>query len=181
MRVLVWVVEGTWPACVDAARDVAGPDDEVVLLHAVPDDVAGTAGGAFAGLLGRGRSVADPGERVAALAETAAAELLTAAGDRLGRPAEVRRRRGRVERAVVEAAADADLLVCARDGDRSRLGPRSLGAPTRFVVDHAPCAVLLVWPGAAPGIGSIPPPPPGPPPPAPPPPAPPPPGPPPAG
>jgi len=28
------------------------------------------------------------------------------------------------------------------------------------VVDHVPCPVLLVWPGAAPGVDSIPPPPP---------------------
>ena len=39
---------------------------------------------------------------------------------------------------VVEAAQDADLLVAAHDGDRSRLGPASLGPVTRFVVDHAP-------------------------------------------
>jgi hypothetical protein len=31
------------------------------------------------------------------------------------------------------------LLIVARDGDRSRLGPKSLGHHTRFVVDHAPC------------------------------------------
>jgi 4-amino-4-deoxy-L-arabinose transferase-like glycosyltransferase len=36
-------------------------------------------------------------------------------------------------------------------------------AATRFVVDHAPCATLLVWPSTPPAIGSIPPPPPRPP------------------
>jgi hypothetical protein len=41
------------------------------------------------------------------------------------------------------AAEGADLLILARDGDRARLGPRSIGPATRFVVDHAPCAVLL--------------------------------------
>jgi hypothetical protein len=57
----------------------------------------------------------------------------------------------------VQAVADGvDVLVVARDGDHSRLGPRSLGHETRFVVDHAPCAVLLVWPDEAPGIESIP-------------------------
>jgi hypothetical protein len=61
---------------------------------------------------------------------------------------------------VVAAAEGADLLVLARDGDRSRLGPRSLGPATRFVVDHSPCPVLLVWPERAPGVGTIPPPPP---------------------
>jgi hypothetical protein len=67
--------------------------------------------------------------------------------------------RGRVERQVVQAAADADLLICARDGDRGRLGPHSLGPATRFAVDHAPCAGLVVWPEPAPGVESIPPPP----------------------
>jgi nucleotide-binding universal stress UspA family protein len=70
-------------------------------------------------------------------------------------------RHGRPEREVVSAADGAGLLILARDGDRSRLGPRSIGKATRFVVDHAPCPVLLVWPEASPGIATIPPPPPG--------------------
>ena len=69
-------------------------------------------------------------------------------------------RRGRVEREVVAAAEDADLLVLARDGDHSRLGPRSLGPAVRFVVDHAPCRVLLIWPDVTPGTETMPPPPP---------------------
>jgi hypothetical protein len=48
----------------------------------------------------------------------------------------------------------------ARDGDRSRLGPKSLGKAVRFVVDHAACPVLLVWPEPPPDVGTIPPPPP---------------------
>jgi Universal stress protein family len=71
---------------------------------------------------------------------------------------------------VVEAAQAADLLVVARDGDRHRLGPASLGPATRFVVDHAPCPVLLVWPEETPAVDSLPPPPPHHPPPGPPPP-----------
>ncbi len=68
---------------------------------------------------------------------------------------------GEFEREVIRAVAEnVDLLVLARDGDHSRLGPHSLGPATRFVVDHAPCAVLLVWPDEPPGIESIPPPPP---------------------
>lgn len=45
---------------------------------------------------------------------------------------------------------EGDLLIVARDGDRSRPGPKSLGPATRFVVDHAPCPVVLVWPGEPP-------------------------------
>ncbi len=51
--------------------------------------------------------------------------------------------------------ADAQLLVLARDGG-PQLGPKSLGPRGRFVVDHAPCAVALVWPQVPPGPESIP-------------------------
>jgi nucleotide-binding universal stress UspA family protein len=159
MRVVVWIAEGTWPACVDAARDYADADARITLLHVTGDDVAAAAHGAFAGLLGRGGH-RDPGDQVASLSAGAAAELLAAAAERLGLPCASLERHGRVEREVVHAVADADLLICARDGDRTRLGPHSLGPQTRFAVDHAPCAVLLVWPEAAPGVESIPPPPP---------------------
>jgi len=84
------------------------------------------------------------------------------AQERLGRPAVRVGRRGRVEREVVAACADAAVLVVARDGDHTRLGPRSLGHATRFVLDHAPCRVLLVWPDEPPDLATLPPPPPGP-------------------
>ena len=93
------------------------------------------------------------------ISEQAANELLAEAQTRLGRPAALQARRGRVEREVVSAAEGMDVLVLARDGDRERLGPRSLGPATRFVIDHAPCRVLLIWPGAAPELTTIPPPP----------------------
>ncbi|MEU6807971.1 universal stress protein [Streptomyces sp. NPDC046831] len=160
MRVIAWLVEGTWPACVDAVRTHAPHAREVVLLHVSGAEVPGVAHGAFAGLLGRGRPERDPGDRLAALGDTSAAELLDAAAARLGRPCERLERTGRVERAVVAAAEGADLLVVARDGDRARLGPHSLGPAARFAVDHAPCPVLLVWPERAPGLSTLPPPPP---------------------
>jgi nucleotide-binding universal stress UspA family protein len=164
MRVLLWIVEGTWTGCVDAARRVLPADAEVTLLHVVPGEVAEVAAGAAAGLLGRGRR-REPTARIRADADRGAQELLAAAGERLGRPAATLALRGRVEHLVVEAAEAerTELLVAARDGDRARLGPHSLGPWTRFVVDHAPCAVLLVWPEAAPGIDSMPMPPPPPP------------------
>ena len=162
VRVLLWLVEGTWQGCVDAARPLLPADAELTLLHVAPAEVAEAAAGALAGLLGRGRPGPGrhPAERIGALADQAAAELLAAAAARLGRDAVRQTRTGRVERVVVDAAAAADLLVAARDGDRGRLGPASLGPATRFVVDHAPCQVLLVWPDEPPAVGSIPPPPP---------------------
>jgi nucleotide-binding universal stress UspA family protein len=162
MTVCVWIAEGGWQAAVDAARGHAGEDD-VVLLHVSEDDVPEVAHGAFSGLLGRGHRERDPGPHIEDLATTSGAELLAAAAERLGRPARLEERHGRVEREVVAAAEGAALLVVARDGDPTRLGPHSLRKHARFIVDHAPCPVLLVWPGEVPSVAAIPPPPPHPP------------------
>ncbi|CAL9676418.1 hypothetical protein SUDANB105_07917 [Streptomyces sp. enrichment culture] len=94
------------------------------------------------------------------LATASAQELLQSAADRLGRRCTRTERTGRVEREVVAVAEGCDLLILARDGDRTHLGPHSLGPASRFVVDHAPCPVLLVWPEPSPGLSTMPPPPP---------------------
>jgi nucleotide-binding universal stress UspA family protein len=158
MRVVVWIVEGTWPAVVDAARTHASADAEIVLLH-VTDPMPDVAHGTYAGLLGRGHRERDPGTRLEQLGVASASEVLRAAADRLGRGCERRQRTGRPEREVIAGIESAELLILARDGDQARLGPKSLGRAGRFVRDHAPCPVLLVWPVPAPGIDTIPPPP----------------------
>jgi nucleotide-binding universal stress UspA family protein len=58
------------------------------------------------------------------------------------------RREGRPEREIVNFAAEwnADLIViCPRSPQSGgpALGPKSVGHVARFVLDHAPCAVLL--------------------------------------
>jgi nucleotide-binding universal stress UspA family protein len=164
--VYIWVFEGTWRASVDAALSLAPADVRFTLLHVTPTDVPDAASGAYAGLFGRGhRADDDPGIRLEKMAAASAGDLIEAAAARLGRQCERLEVQGRPERAVVAASADADLLVVARDGDRARLGPKSLGKITRFVVDHAACPVLLVWPEPAPDVATIPPPPHDPPPP----------------
>jgi nucleotide-binding universal stress UspA family protein len=155
--VFIWIDEGTWRASVDAALSLAPAGARFTLLHVTSPEAAGTAHGAYRGLLGRGGP--DPGDRLEVLGRVSAADLIEAAARRLGRPCERLEILGWAERAVVAASADADLLIVARDGDRSRLGPKSLGKITRFVVDHAACPVLLVWPEATPDVGTIPPPP----------------------
>jgi len=50
-------------------------------------------------------------------------------------------------------AEGAELLVLARDGVPGHHGPHSLGPAGGFVVDHAPCPVLLVRPDPVPGLG----------------------------
>jgi nucleotide-binding universal stress UspA family protein len=156
--VYVWVREGTWRAAVDAALSLAPPGSRFTVLHVTSRDGSDAARGAYAGLFGRGGR--DPATRLAEEAEEAAARLLQAAAERIGQACDQVELQGRTERVVVAASAQADLLIVARDGDQARLGPKSLGRETRFVVDHAACPVLLVWPGIAPGITSIPPPPP---------------------
>ena len=146
MKILIWLTAAAWEACVDAARALvptveASPSGELVLLHVLDD-------GAFAGRLGSDARLfgpSKPSTNIMPLLDAEAA-LLDAAALRLGTPARLETRRGRLERKVVAAAADADLLVCGRDGDLRHPGPRSLSPATRFVVDHALCPVLLVWP-----------------------------------
>lgn len=167
MRALVWIVEDTWEATVAEAAAFVPADAEVTLLHVAHGDVETLAEGARHGLLGRRRPPPPgPDAPLRAISEEAAQALLAEARERFGRQAATERRRGRVEREVVAAAQGMDLLVLARDGDHSRLGPHSLGPPARFVVDHAPCRVLLVWADAPPDVDTIPAPPDHPPPPA---------------
>jgi nucleotide-binding universal stress UspA family protein len=160
MRALVWIVDDTWQATVAAATELLPPGADVTLLHVAAADAEQLAEGARHGLLGR-RLPGPPAPPLRAVETQAAEALLDAARGALGRPAQTWARRGRVEREVVAAARGMDLLVLARDGDRSRLGPRSLGPAARFVIDHAPCQVLLVWPDRAPDLQTIPPHPPG--------------------
>jgi len=155
MRAVVWIAEGTWEACVDHAAALLPAGAEVTLLHVAPSDVEAMAVGGTGRRLGRRppppRHQEEP---VRAVAEEEARGLLEAARERLGRPAQLVALRGRTEREVLSACAGADLLVAARDGE-PKLGPPSLGKRTRFVVDHAPCQVLLVWDGEPPGLDTL--------------------------
>jgi nucleotide-binding universal stress UspA family protein len=157
MRAVVWITERTWEACVAETIAFVPADADVTLL-AVPDaDAEAVAAGGRAGLFGR-RPPPQAGPALREISEQAAQALLEDARARLGRDARTVVRRGRVEREVVAECAGADLLVLAREGEQ-RLGPPSLGRHARFVVDHAPCRVLLVWAVPPPGVDTMPPPP----------------------
>jgi nucleotide-binding universal stress UspA family protein len=84
-------------------------------------------------------------------AEQSSASEIIDEGLRYLSGAETLRREGRPEREIVNAAADwaADLiLICPRAEyrDKHKIGPKSVGHVARFVLDHAPCPVLLVRP-----------------------------------
>jgi len=155
-RILVWVEPGTWEACVSAAADlVPGRSGADVLLLYVPDDSEDLLRDAQAGLWGRGRRPrpAATGDGAELLAD-AAALLHDLAGDAV---ISTQQGSGPVERVVTAASENADYLVLGRQGDLSRRGPTSLVKHTRFVVDHAQCRVVIVWPDAAPSAATIPP------------------------
>jgi nucleotide-binding universal stress UspA family protein len=139
VKVLAWITENGWEACVDAVARLAPA--EVTLLHVASVDLPGP----------RGRRHEEVMARMAGLAGEAAQALLDDAAERLGDDAPdvyTLAETGRPEDVVMRAAAEADVLVIARDSRHP--SPHSIGHAARFVVDHAPCAVLLVWPGGGP-------------------------------
>ncbi|HZU70675.1 MAG TPA: universal stress protein [Ktedonobacteraceae bacterium] len=82
-------------------------------------------------------------------AEVASAQDILEEGARYFSNAERLQREGRPEREIVQCAADwlADLIViCPRSPKNPGppIGPKSVGHVARFVLDHAPCPVLLV-------------------------------------
>lgn len=82
-------------------------------------------------------------------AEEASAQDILEEGTRYLPGAEQLQREGRPEREIVQCTTDwsADLIViCPHSPKNPRppLGPKSVGHVARFVLDHAPCAVLLV-------------------------------------
>jgi nucleotide-binding universal stress UspA family protein len=151
MRALVWIVEETGKATAATAATLLPADADVTLLYVRPSDAETVARGARYGLLGRSRRATADDARDS-ISQQAASALLSEAQAVLGRTATLDVRSGRIEHEVVAAAETMDLLALARDEDhpqdRPHRGPRTLGPTTRYVVDHAPCAVLLVWPEA---------------------------------
>lgn len=148
MRIIVWLVADTWRATVQAAGALAPGDADVTLLY-VTGEAEALARAAPRGLLGRHHFEHEPS--VDQLSDDAARQLLADATTALGRSAASLILHGRPEEQVLGAVSMSDILVLARDGDQSRPGPHSLGRATRFVLDHAPCAILLVWPSGQPG------------------------------
>jgi nucleotide-binding universal stress UspA family protein len=87
---------------------------------------------------------------MAEVEQTSAQEIIDE-GVRYLSGAEPLQRQGRPEREIVNAAAEwgADLIIiCPRAEykDKHKIGPKSVGHVARFVLDHAPCPVLLVRP-----------------------------------
>jgi nucleotide-binding universal stress UspA family protein len=153
MVAVVWITESTWEACIEQARSVLPNDAEVRLVHVSPSDVEDLVGEGVGGLLGR-RPAPQPQQAVRTIAAQEAQALLETARARLSRPAALQPLRGHPEHELLWACADADLLLLARDRE-PRLGPKSLSHATRFIVDHSPCAVMVIGPRKPPGPDTV--------------------------
>ena len=144
MTVIAWIGEGTWPACVDAARASAPEGEDIVLLHVSDRDIPASHTALTPGCWAAATVGATPAPRVEDLGAAGAEGLLDAAAGRLRpglHPAGALRahragghRRGRRRRA-------------ARPGPRrrpARLDPGAWERPAgSSSLDHAPCPVLL--------------------------------------
>ena len=135
MRVLAWITEGGWEATIDAVKTLRA--SHVTLVHVDTVDVPG-----------RGHRHSEVMERMHALAGEASLALLEDAEERLGHPTDKCAETGVAETIVYGLAQEHDVLVVARDG--RHIGPHSIGHDQRWVIDHAPCAVLLAWSEGAP-------------------------------
>jgi nucleotide-binding universal stress UspA family protein len=97
-------------------------------------------------------SLSEPRREQMIEAEQYAAQDILAEGKRYFPDAETVQRKGRPEREIVNCAAEwnADLIVInprsPRNSGPHLLGPKSVGHVVRFVLDHAPCPVMLVRP-----------------------------------
>ncbi len=144
MRALIWIVDETWRSTVGAAPKFIPSTAEVTLLHVAPTEAETVARAGWHGLLGR--RYPQPDRTLQFISSESAQTLLADARALLGRDATKLARRGKIVQEVLSAAEGFDLLVCARDTDRRNRGPHSLAPATRRIVDHSPCAVLLIWP-----------------------------------
>jgi nucleotide-binding universal stress UspA family protein len=84
-------------------------------------------------------------------AEQAASQDILNEGQRFIPGSELLSREGRPEREIVNCAVEWNtdlIMICPRSPGGTALppGPKSVGHIARFVLDHAPCPVLLIRP-----------------------------------
>jgi nucleotide-binding universal stress UspA family protein len=149
MRILC-CLDGTNVAAVSGATEMLSQDPVVAIIYVVDQgphrEIEHTRERFF-------RPPAPPParERQMREVEQSSAREIVDEGLRYLPGAEVFQLEGRPEREIVNAAAEwrADLIViCPRAEyrDKRQIGPKSVGHVARFVLDHAPCPVLLVRP-----------------------------------
>ncbi len=149
MRVLCCLDGSNIEQISKALAALVNPNDRTIgLLYVTDSGPHGEIERKREGLL-RPRHPSGPLSERIQRAETAAAQDILQEGLHYLPGAEMLHREGRPEREIVQCASEwnADLVViCPRSPgfESPPPGPRSVGHVARFVLDHAPCPVLLV-------------------------------------
>lgn len=151
MRVLCAIGQRSGPELVVRASAIVARGADWLLLHVT--DIGPRA--ELERLAGPLRHAPPPSPTEARLdqaeeaAGKAALDEAFEAAHQIGLKVETRAARGRPERVIVETAlqvAASLIVIQAREGTVGHplIGPASVGHVARFVLDHAPCDVLLI-------------------------------------
>jgi len=152
MRVLCPIGQRNGPKLVQRLAEVLGKQADVLLLHVVDTgprhDLKHLIEGLRHGPHGSTERDHELSRAEENAAETSLAETKVTA-ETLGFNVQVRIAKGRAEEVIMEIARNESVsLICisAREGleGHPHIGPASVGHTARFVVDHAPCDVLLL-------------------------------------
>ena len=170
MKILCAIGTRGGPELIRRLREVIGPGHDVRLLHVIDVGPRGTLekylhgprllrhplppGPHEPGPL-RGASLppaagaAAPMDEAERAAGEAALEEARREGARLGLAMQTDIQKGQPERIIVQEARESGsalIAILASEGSmgRPQIGPESIGHTARFVLDHAPCDVLLV-------------------------------------
>jgi nucleotide-binding universal stress UspA family protein len=152
MHVLCPIGQRGGPELVQRLAEVLDKGAELLLLHVIDTGPRHDLKHLIEGLRHGPASIPGRGPELSAAEETAGQTSLAetqAAAEAAGFSAQSRSAKGRPEEVIMQVARDeAVLLICisAREGAEGHphIGPASVGHTARFVLDHAPCDVLLL-------------------------------------
>jgi nucleotide-binding universal stress UspA family protein len=152
MKILCAIGLQNGPELIRRAAAQRGGRGEWLLLHVVDTGPRQGLEAYLRGLPGRGQDVERRAGAAASREDSAAQDTLheaLRAAQELGLAAHGEVRRGPPEQAIVAAAAEMDaelIVIMANEGaaGRPHTGPASVGHVARFVLDHAPCDILLL-------------------------------------
>ena len=154
MRVICAIGQKGGPELVKRLTGIVGDQAECLLLHVIDTGPRHDLEDYLRGPLHRRPDHGEPphGAVVKAAEETAgraAIEEAMAAAQQAGLKAETSVKEGKPEDIIVQVARDVQaalVVIWADEGaaGHPHIGPASVGQTARFVIDHAPCDVLLL-------------------------------------
>ena len=152
MRVLCPMGHRGGPELIGRIAEVLAKDSELLLVHVVDTGPRHDLKHLIEGLRHAPPGKADRDAELSAAEEIvghAALAEAQAAAEAAGFKVQSRSAQGRPEEVIMQIARDESVsLICisAREGAEGHphIGPASVGHTARFILDHAPCNVLLI-------------------------------------